>query len=140
MRLLPPLLLALSATLSAQAQTLAELGARALAADPAVQAAAASLRAAEQRLYQARAAFGPTANITVTTNQTRYREEPANELRPFQSDQSALQLSQPLWRGALYPALLAARSQVEQADSALLQARIESQLSADIARPRKAAP
>lgn len=127
MRLLPPLLLALSATLSAQAQTLAELGARALAADPAVQAAAASLRAAEQRLYQARAAYGPTVNITVTTNQTRYREEPANELRPFQSDQSALQLSQPLWRGALYPALLAARSQVEQADSALLQARIESQ-------------
>jgi outer membrane protein len=48
-------------------------------------------------------------------------------VRPFRSDQYVVQLTQPLWRGALYPALQAARSQLEQADSALNQARLEAQ-------------
>lgn len=111
----------------AASQTLSELQSRALAADPAVRAAEASSRAAEQRLVQARAAFGPTASITVSTNQTRYREQPADELRPFKADQTSFQISQPLWRGALIPAMQAAQSQLDQADSALAQARVEAQ-------------
>jgi len=118
-----PLLLALPVT----AQTLPELADRALAADPAVRATGASLRAAEERLFQAKAAYGPTANLTATTTDTRYREAPAGEMRPFKSDQYVVQVSQPLWRGALYPAMQAARSQLEQADSALNQARLEAQ-------------
>lgn len=118
-----PLLLALPAA----AQTLPELASRALDADPAVRASGASLRAAEERLFQARAAYGPTANLTATTTDTRYREAPSGEMRPFKSDQYVVQVSQPLWRGALYPAMQAARSQLEQADSALTQARMEAQ-------------
>jgi outer membrane protein len=122
-RLLPLLFFALPAA----AQTLPELADRALAADPAVRASGASLRAAEERLFQAKAAYGPTANLTATTTETRYREAPADGVRPFRSDQYVVQLTQPLWRGALYPALQAARSQLEQADSALNQARLEAQ-------------
>jgi outer membrane protein len=120
-------LLALAAALPAAAQTLPELAARALDADPAVQATAASRRAAEQRLNQAMAAYGPTANFTASGSNSRYSEAPAYEQRPFKSEQYVIQVNQPLWRGALYPALQAARSQLEQADSALDQARIESQ-------------
>jgi outer membrane protein len=122
-RLLPLLFFALPAA----AQTLPELADRALAADPAVRASGASLRAAEERLFQAKAAYGPTANLTATTTETRYREAPADGVRPFRSDQYVVQLTQPLWRGALYPALQAARSQLEQADSAFNQARLEAQ-------------
>ena len=109
------------------AQTLPELAARALAADPGVRASTGALRAAEQRLVQARAAFGPTANFTASTSKTQYREEPDNKLRPFTGDQYTLQVSQPLWRGTLIPAAQAALSQFEQAESALAQARIEAQ-------------
>jgi outer membrane protein len=120
-------ILALAYAAPAAAQTLPELADRALAADPAVRASSASLRAAEERLFQAKAAYGPTANLTATTTETRYREAPADGVRPFRADQYVVQLSQPLWRGALYPALQAARSQLEQADSALNQARLEAQ-------------
>ncbi|HEV6968359.1 MULTISPECIES: TolC family protein [Roseateles] len=122
-RLLPLLLFALPAA----AQTLPELAARALDADPAVRASDASLRAAEQRLFQARAAYGPTANFTATASNNHYREAPAYEPRPFKSEQYVVQVNQPLWRGALYPALQAANSQLEQAESALQQARLEAQ-------------
>ncbi|MDR7297353.1 outer membrane protein [Pelomonas aquatica] len=122
--LAPALLLCAAA---ASAQTLPELAARALDADPAVRASSASMRAAEERLFQAKAAYGPTANLTATTNETRYREAPSGEMRPFKSDQYVVQVNQPLWRGALYPAMQAARSQLEQADSALMQARLEAQ-------------
>jgi outer membrane protein len=60
-------LLPLFLVLPSAAQTLPELADRALAADPAVRATGASLRAAEERLFQARAAYGPTANLTATT-------------------------------------------------------------------------
>lgn len=109
------------------AQTLPELAQRALDADPAVRATGASLRAAEERLFQARAAYGPTASLTASSTHTRYREPPGGDVRPFRAEQYAVQVSQPLWRGALYPALQAAQSQLEQADSALLQARLEAQ-------------
>jgi outer membrane protein len=62
-----PLLIALPAT----AQTLPELATRALDADPGVRATAAALRAADERLFQAKAAYGPTANVTVTSNKSR---------------------------------------------------------------------
>lgn len=120
-------LLPLFIALPVAAQTLPELADRAVAADPAVRATGASLRAAEERLFQSRAAYGPTANLTATTSDTRYREGTAEQARPFRSDQYAVQVSQPLWRGALYPAMQAARSQKEQAESALDQARLEAQ-------------
>ena len=60
--------------LPSAAQTVPELADRARAAAPAVRATGASLRAAEERLFQARAAYGPTANLTATTTETRYRE------------------------------------------------------------------
>lgn len=107
-------------------QTLTELHDRMLAADPAVRAAEAAWQAADQRVFQARAAFGPTATATVSVNQTRYREEPDNALRPFHSDQYTAQVSQPLWRGALFPALQGSRAQLEQAAQALAQARVEA--------------
>lgn len=124
-RFLP--LLPLIVALPVAAQTLPELADRALAADPAVRATGASLRAAEQRLVQARAAYGPTANLTATSTETRYRDLPDGQTRPFRADQYAFQVTQPVWRGALYPALQAARSQLEQAGSALLQSRLEAQ-------------
>lgn len=115
------------AALPVAAQTLPELADRSLAADPAVRATGASLRAAEERLVQARAAYGPTANLTATSTETRYRDLPDGQTRPFRADQYAFQVSQPVWRGALYPALQAARSQLEQAGSALMQSRLEAQ-------------
>lgn len=118
-----PLLIALPAA----AQTLPELAVRALDADPAVRATGASRRAAEERLFQARAAYGPTANLTASSTHTRYREPPGGEVRPFRAEQYAVQVNQPLWRGALYPAMQAAQSQLEQADSALMQARLDAQ-------------
>lgn len=119
--------LPLLAALPVAAQTLPELADRALAADPAVRATGASLRATEERLVQARAAYGPTANLTATSTETRYRDLPDGQTRPFRADQYAFQVSQPVWRGALYPALQAARSQLEQAGSALMQSRLEAQ-------------
>lgn len=120
-------LLSLLFALPVAAQTLPELATRALDADPAVRAGAASLRAAEERLFQARAAYGPTANFTATGNNSHYAEAPAYENRPIRSEQYVVQVNQPLWRGALYPAVQAARSQLEQAESALMQARLEAQ-------------
>ena len=110
----------------AAAQSLPELQQRALAADPGVRSAGAQQRAADERLIQARAAFGPTANLTVNHTDTRYREEPALELRPFRSDQYVFQLTQPIWRGQSFPALQAAQAQADQASAALHQARAEA--------------
>ena len=66
-------------SLATAAQSLPELQQRALAADPGVRAAEAQARAADERLFQARAAFGPTANLTINHTDTRYAEEPALE-------------------------------------------------------------
>ena len=111
---------------TSHAQSLPELQQRALAADPGVRAAEAQQRAADERLFQARAAFGPTANLTVNHTDTRYTESPAREVRPFRADQTTLQVTQPIWRGANVSALQAAQAQAEQATAALAQARAES--------------
>ena len=114
------------------AQTLPELAAFALAADPGVRASTGALRAAEQRPVQARAAFGPTANVTTSTNftastnKTQYREEPDNTLRPLTGDQYTLQVSQPLWRGTLIPAAQAALEYPPLRKDSLLAFDVES--------------
>ena len=113
-------------TLATAAQSLPELQQRALAADPGVRAAEAQQRAADERLFQARAAFGPTANLTVNHTDTRYAEEPALEVRPFRADQYVFQVTQPIWRGQSFPALQAAQAQADQAAAALNQARAEA--------------
>jgi len=123
----PLLLLAcLSASLAAAAQRLPDLVQAALAADPAVTGAEAQLRAAEQRVVQARAGFGPSAAVTANSTATRYREGPDFELRPFHAKQLALQITQPVLRLTLLPTLDAALAQVAQAQAGLEQARAES--------------
>ncbi len=108
------------------AQSLVDLAQRALAADPAVAAAAAQLRAAEQRVVQARAGFGPNAALTGNFTDSRYREAPEFDLRPLRSKQAALQVNQPLWRGTLWPALDAAQAQQRQAQALRAQAETEA--------------
>ena len=114
------------ASLPAAAQRLPDLVQAALSTDPAVAGAEAQLRAAEQRVVQARAGFGPSAAITANSTDTRYREGPDFELRPFHAKQLALQITQPLLRLTLLPTLDAALAQVEQARAGLEQARAES--------------
>lgn len=105
------------------AQTLPELWQAALARDPGVAVAAAQARAAEERVVQAGAAFGPTLALTGNYGDTRLREAPADETRPFWARQASLQLNQPLLRPALLPGLKGARAQAEQALALLAQAR-----------------
>ena len=111
---------------AAQAQVLADLLRSALAADPAVGGAQSQIRAAEQRLVQARAGFGPSAALALNKNETRYNEAPAFNLRRFASQQATLQITQPLVRVALLHARDVAQAQLEQAQAALAQARAES--------------
>ncbi len=116
----------LLASACAQAQVLPDLLRSALGTDPAVTSAQAQVRAAEQRLVQARASFGPSAALALSKNETRYNEAPAFELRRFASQQATLQVTQPLLRTALLPALAAAQAQLEQAQALLDQARTEA--------------
>ena len=118
----------ISASVQAQVQapTLTDLLHSALLADPAVNGALAQIRAAEQRLAQARAGFGPSAALALTKGETRYSEAPAFEPRRFSSQQAALQITQPLFRLALLHTRDAAQAQMEQAQAALTQARADS--------------
>ena len=116
----------LGCSVAATAQSLPELQQRALAADPGVRSAEAQQRAADERLFQARAAFGPTANLTVNHTDTRYTEAPAQAVRPFRADQYVFQVTQPIWRGQSFPALQAAQAQADQATAGLNQARAEA--------------
>ena len=118
----------LGCSVAATAQSLPELQQRALAADPGVRSAEAQQRAADERLFQARAAFGPTANLTVNHTDTRYTEAPAQAVRPFRADQYVFQVTQPIWRGQSFPALQAAQAQADQATAGLNQARAEALL------------
>ena len=113
---------------AASAQPLPELVRQALARDPAVAGAWAQLRAAQERVTQARAGFGPTVSLAGNFNETRYREAPDLNLREFRAKQVALQLTQPLYRPALVPALEGARAQALQAEAAVVQAQSESAL------------
>lgn len=108
------------------APSLAALYEQALARDPAVAGAQAQLRAVEQRQVQARAGFGPTAALVGSYNDTRYRERPEYDVRRFHAKQGSVQITQPLYRGALFPGLDAAQAQRVQAQAALDQARAES--------------
>lgn len=122
------LLVGLLAATGAQAQVLSILSRDALAADPGLAGAQAQVQAAEQRVVQAQAGFGPTVGITATSNDSRYNEAPAYDLRRFNSQQTVLQVTQPLLRNALLPALEAAQAQLEQARAALVQARGDATL------------
>lgn len=75
---------------------LLELHGRVLARDPGLRAAQAQQRAAEQRVVQAQAALGPTVTLTASNTDTRYREAPLDEMRPFGASQQQLQIVQPL--------------------------------------------
>lgn len=113
---------------TAHAQWLADLHRRALVLDPAVQGAQAQWRAADERVLQARAGFGPTASASYSQSSSRYREEPDNTLRPFGATQYGLQVTQPLIRTALIPALEGAQAQRVQARHQLDQARTDASL------------
>lgn len=130
------------APLVAAAQGVPDMVRLGVASDPAVQVARANLRAAQQRVVQARAGFGPTVNLTGNLTETRYREQPELNLRAFQAKQAALQLTQPLLRATLLPALDSARAQVLQAESAVVQAQLEAALrvvdtSVDVLKSRE---
>lgn len=73
---------------------------------------------------QARAGFGPTANITVDQNQTHYAETLSR--RSFHGTVTTLQVTQPLLHNELFPALKSAQAQFEQARASLAQVRDES--------------
>jgi outer membrane protein len=108
------------------AQSLPDLYRAALARDPAVAAAEAAARAAEQRVVQARGGLGPSAQVTGNRTDTRYKEWPAQTTRPFDAKSAVLQITQPLIAGARVAALEAADAQLEQAQAALAQARAEA--------------
>jgi outer membrane protein len=99
---------------------------QALATDPAVAGAQAQLRATAERVTQARSGYGPSANATGNSTDTRYDEPPGEVLRPFRSMLLSLQITQPLIRPTLFPALEGARAQLAQAEAALAQAQAES--------------
>ena len=109
-----------------RAELLAPLWRQALDTDPSVAGATAQLRAAEHRLYQAKASFGPTASLALSKTETRYNEAPSFDLRQFSAQQAVLQVTQPLYRGALYYSHASAVAQLEQAQVAVEQARAEA--------------
>lgn len=120
------LVVALTAPMFSWAQALPDLYRAAFANDPALSAAQAQVRAAEQRVVQAQASFGPTVGVVANKSETRYSEAPDFGMRPFASKQLALQLSQPLLRPALIHSLTQAEAQLEQAQAQLRQAQTES--------------
>ena len=120
------LFLLLFVTAASPAQSLSQLARAALAADPAVAGAQAQIRAAEKRIVQARAAFGPAASINASQAETRYAEAPSYDVRNFRAKQAALQVTQPLLRPILFSALDSARAQFDQAGAGLQQARSDS--------------
>lgn len=124
-------LLALLCTVASQAQTLPDLHRATLARDPAIAAAEAALRAAEQRVVQARGGLGPSAQVTANRTETQYTEFqrpplPGSSERSFNATQAQLQITQPLLAGARVAALEAADAQAEQARAGLTQARTEA--------------
>lgn len=112
----------------AQAQWLSELERLALLRDPAVSGSRSQAQAAQERVVQALAAFGPTATLSHSSSSSRYREAPDNDTRPFTARQSSLQVTQPLIRSALLPALRGSTAQRDQALLSLEQARSEARL------------
>jgi len=118
--------LAAGASLPATAQPLPALYQSAATIDPALAGAEALVRAAEERVIQAKAAFGPTVGVNGNRTGTRYYEAPTFQMRPFNATQVALQVSQPLLRLALPQQLAQAEAQLAQAQAQLRQAQTES--------------
>ncbi len=117
----------LALPLSGVAQPLPKLLEAALASDPAVTAALAQVRAQEQRVVQAEAQFKPTVSLSGSLGATGYNERvPSSESRSFGTNQVALQITQPLWRTASGHGRDAARAQLEQAQAAVDQARLDA--------------
>ncbi len=123
-RLLPALLLAPGLAL---AQSLPDLVRDALASDPAIAAAQAQVRAADERLVQARAAFGPSMSAVADVGNNRYTDYLEPELRHFRSNSVGLQLTQPIIHNDLIWAHGSASAQLEQAQAAVDQARQDAQ-------------
>ncbi len=112
--------------LASSAQPLPELYHAARSIDPAVLGAQAEVRAAEERLFQARAGFGPTAVATGSKSTTDYSEAPSYDKRSFDSKQASVQVTQPLFRGTLFASLDSAKALLEQAQAKLDQANAEA--------------
>lgn len=109
-----------------RAQSLGELLEAALARDPAVAAAQAQLRTADERVVQARAAIAPTVQVVGSHMDTRYHEAPTFNLRPFSTRSVTLQITQPLLRTAWLPGVDSAQAQHAQAQGQHDQARAEA--------------
>lgn len=110
---------------TAYAQQLRDLYREALAIDPSLSAGQAQVRAGEERVTQARAGFGPTAALTASRALNRYKEAPSFDNRPFSSKQLSLQISQPVFRASLLPALEQSEAQLEAATLQVQQTQIE---------------
>lgn len=109
-----------------QAQILSNLWRDAQLSEPSIAGADEQRKVAEERLFQAKAAFGPTAALVLNKGETRYNEAPAFDLRRFNNKQAALQITQPLYRSTLYFGLESAQAQYDQSVQALDQARSDA--------------
>ena len=111
----------------AQAQSLPDLVREALASDPAIAAAEAQVRAAQERVVQAKAAFGPTVTGTADAAHSTYNDYLAPEARRFKSNSIGVEITQPIVHNDLIFAHDSAAAQLEQAQAAVDQAREEAQ-------------
>ena len=121
------LLLAIAcAAQAAAAQSLGEAWERALATEPALQAARASRTAAEERTSQARAALLPQIDANANRNLNRrtfvqntqnpFTGEPSPEVgERYYSRTAQLNITQPLWRPQNWATLSQARESEQQA-------------------------
>ncbi|MGM9512735.1 TolC family protein [Roseateles sp. DB2] len=116
---------------AAHGQSLLELYRAADAADPTVASARAQHRASLERENQARAAFGVSGNLTLSSNHSQYLE-PTNlqtpDPRKFQSSQGGVQFTQALFKPTLIVQLEQTKAQSEQARLQGEQSRIEAML------------
>lgn len=91
--------------------------------------ARAQHRATLEREEQARAAFGVTGNLTISSSHSQYAE-PSNAVTPdprtFKAKQGALQFNQPIYKPTLIAQLQQSKAQSEQARLQGEQTRIES--------------
>lgn len=107
------------------AQPLPDLYRTALHIDPAVIGAKAQVAAAEERVLQARAAYGPTAGLVASRTETRY-DEVTLGMREYHAKQAGLQVSQPLLRLPLQASLEQTQAQLAQAREQLRQGEIDT--------------
>jgi outer membrane protein len=118
-------MLTVCAALPAYAQPLPELARTAMGIDPAVAGARSQVTAADERVNQARGAFGPTAGIAASKSESRYDEANFGP-RTFDNKSLALQVTQPLIRLPLFASLDQAQAQLVQAQAQLRQAETDS--------------